>query len=114
MLNFLKLLKEAPATRLVSARAAKIIVTQFKHNLLGIHIVRRILHLDGPRINDCIHNACRADAQRVLLRDDLPTSMFVKSCLSMSFQLKLLWLYQEIAKELLRRVKLVHATTHSG
>ena len=41
--------------------------------------------------------------------------MSMKSCLSMSFQLKLLQLHQEIANELLRQVKLVlHATTHAG
>ena len=65
MLDFLKLLREAPATRSASARAARIIVTQFKHDLLELNIVRRMSHFDGPRIDGCIHNACRIRPTRI-------------------------------------------------
>lgn len=47
MLKFLKLLREAPATRSASARVAHIIVSQFKHDLLELHIVRHMSHFDG-------------------------------------------------------------------
>ena len=117
MLDFLKLLREAPKTRSASARAARIIVTQFKHDLLELNIVRRMSDFDAPHIDGCIHNARKAVgyARRVFLPNDLPATMSVKSCLSMSFQLNLPQLHEEIATELLRLVKLVpHATTHAG
>lgn len=117
MLEFLKLLKEAPATRSASARAANIIVSQFKHDLLELHIVRHMSHFDGASVHGCIHNACRAEdyARRVFIPDDLPGSMSVKSFLKMAVELNLPDLQGEIAKELLKQTKLVpHATTHSG
>ena len=117
MLYFLKLLREAPKTRSASARAARIIVTQFKHDLLELNIVRRTSDFNALRIDGCIHNARKAVeyARRVFLPNDLPATMSVKSCLSMSFQLNLPQLHKEIATELLRQVKLVpHATTHAG
>ena len=61
MLEFLKLLREAPATRSASARAIHVIISQFKHHLLELHIVRHMSHFDGTRIDGCIHNACRAE-----------------------------------------------------
>lgn len=69
------------------------------------------------RIDGCIHNTCRAEeyARHIFLSNDLPGSMSVKSCLHMSFKLKLPELHREIAKKLLKQTKLVpHATTHSG
>ena len=109
MLDFLKLLREAPKTRSASAREARIIVTQFKHDLVEQNIVRRMSDFDAPRIDGCIHSARKAVeyARRVFLPNDLPATMSVKSCLSMSFQLNLPQLHEEIATELLRQVKLV-------
>ncbi len=117
MLEFLKLLKESPKLASASTRAARIIVTRFKHDLFEMGKVRHMTDFEGARADSRIDSASSAEdyARKVFHPSDLPGEMSVKACLRMSLELQLPDLHKEIARELYRQAKMVpKATAHSG
>jgi hypothetical protein len=118
MLDFLQLLREHPArSRSASGRAAQIIVTQFKHDLLEDRIVTDMSHFEGARADAIVHDACRAEeyATRIFQPEDLPVTMSSRSCLRMALELELPQLHREIGRELLKQTKMVPRTKkHAG
>ena len=79
VLEFLKVLKASPASRSASSRAAEIIVGQFKHDLLELHVVTRMLDFDGARQDGFVHDASTAEdyVKPVFVADNIPGSMSV-------------------------------------
>ena len=106
----------SPCIKVGSARVAHIIVVQFKHDLLELGLVTDMSHFDRVRQDGWVHNACTTEdyVKYVFVADRLPTSMSVKSCLSMSTKLGLPDLWRNIEKELLGQAKMVtRAMAHS-
>ena len=60
IMEFLYLLRAAPASRLVSVRAATIIIRQFMHNLLEMGMVRDMAEFQGAREDAIVHGTCTA------------------------------------------------------
>ena len=111
MLEFLKLLRmSSPMNRLMSGRAAEIIVGRFKQDLLDLNVVTQMSDFDGARHDATVHDTS-VYVRRIFVADNLPPSMSVKSCLQMSLDLELPDLQKEIAKKL---AKMVPRTTVHG
>ena len=74
MLDFLKLLRTSRVDRSISARAAEIIVTRFKQDLLDMNVVSRMSDFDGGRHDATVHDTSTAIdyVRRVFVPDNLP------------------------------------------
>ena len=89
MLNFLEKLKAHRYSQLAVDQAATIIVTQFKHDLLEMNIVRHLNHFKATAQDGCVFDTCTAGdyAAKVFVPEYLPSEMSTKSFLTIAMDL---------------------------
>ena len=114
MLKFLEQLHTGRTMGLASARAASVIVKQFKYDLVEMGVVRSKTHFKGVSGDSCIADAMTAEqyVDRVFVTERLPATMSTKSFLSIAFDLlNPRDLKKSLATALLRQAEVVPRTS---
>ena len=114
MLTFLEKLKAGRSSIIATTRAAEIIVTQFKHDLVEMGVVTNAEQFQSTMEDACVRDALTADeyVARVFVPDHLPSEMSTKAFLTMAMDLlDQSTLREKIAQNLLEEAKMVPRTT---